>query len=139
MTPIDIPFRTGSIIVLSDLHHDHYARRKLDPFAAHGLHQSLRWTADALILAGDLADTPARNWPAAFAFLRRYMPPQRTFVLAGNHDCYDHRLDGDEDLRGLAQAAGFHCVQKQELRHGSTRIFACTLWTDFALTNAPQA
>jgi predicted MPP superfamily phosphohydrolase len=87
----------------------------MDPFAAHGLHQSLRWTADALILAGDLAETPARNWSAALAFLRRYMPPQRIFVLAGNHDYYGHRLDGDEDLRALAQTAGVQFVQKQEL------------------------
>ncbi|WP_181318548.1 hypothetical protein ACN9JG_20945 (plasmid) [Cereibacter azotoformans] len=27
--------------------------------------------------------------------------------------------------------------QKGELRHGKTRIFGCTLWTDFALAGRP--
>lgn len=33
----------------------------------------------------------------------------------------------------LAKGLGLHFLQKAELRHGATRILACTLWTDFAL------
>lgn len=134
MAVLEIPYRTGRLIVLGDIHHDSYMRYGTDPFAAHKLNESLCWDVDALIVAGDLANVPMLNWPRALAFVRRSVPASRIFVLPGNHDFYGHYLEGEDDLRLLAEIAGTNFVQKTELRLGTTRVLVCTLWTDFNLT-----
>lgn len=138
MTHHEIPYRTGRLVVLGDLHHDSHARRQRDPFETLAVGPDFWRDADALIIAGDLADVPMLNWPRALAFLSGRLPPERVFIVPGNHDYYMHTLDGDDVLRRLAEAAGARLLQKGELRHGKTRIFGCTLWTDFALAGRPE-
>lgn len=38
MPLLTIPYLSGCIAVLADLHCDHYARQKTDAFSAHSLH-----------------------------------------------------------------------------------------------------
>lgn len=138
MTPLVIPFRTGRIIVLGDLHIDHYIRHKTDPFTAANLHVALNWDVDALIIAGDVADNWLLKWPPAIVFLKRFVPPNRLYVLVGNHDFYNRAIDDERSLQADVEAVGAHFVQKRELRHGASRILCCTLWTDFRLLNTPN-
>lgn len=133
MTPLTIPFQTGTIAVLADLHFDSYQRYALDPISLMNL-EDILWNADALILAGDLTNGLARNWNAVFQQLSKYIPPDLIYALPGNHDYYRGSLDGDPLLAEAAQQAGAHFVQKQVLLHGDTRFICCTLWTDFNLT-----
>jgi 3',5'-cyclic AMP phosphodiesterase CpdA len=139
MAVLEIPYRTGRLIVLGDLHHDSYMRYGTDPFTAHELDQSLCWDVDALIVAGDLTNMPVMHWRPTLMFLKRFVPASRIYVLPGNHDFYGHLLDEEDDLRLIAEIAGANFVQKKELRLGATRILVCTLWTDFALTGDQKA
>jgi hypothetical protein len=116
-------------LILADLHHE----EGLDPFAMFGL-DGLDWGSfDAMVVAGDIADDPIKNWPAALDFLSRYISRDQIFILPGNHDYFGMPLGADEDLHRIAAAADVQLLQKTELQHGTTRILACTLWTDFAL------
>lgn len=138
MSVLSLPYHTGRILVIADLHYDHYARQRLDPFEEHGLHP-IEWQGlDGLILAGDLADNPRFHWPRAFQYLRQFIAPDRTYVFSGNHDFYKHALDDEAELQRLAEASGVHYAQKAELRHGRTRFLCATLWTDFALFTDPD-
>lgn len=119
-----------NVLITADLHLDLWARAGRDPFA--GIVPVLR-DLDALIVAGDLADNPHRNWPSSLARLARLVAPERIWVIPGNHDYYGATLD-DRVLAGIAEAAGVNFAQKQVLTFGTTRLLCCTLWTDFALT-----
>ena len=134
MTPVIIPYRSGRIAVLADLHWDSYARIGTNPIEAHDLHHPLGSEVDALIIAGDLANGPPQAWQAALSALMRQLTIAHVYILLGNHDYYLHGLDGDGALEHHARAAGATVVQKRELRHGATRILCCTLWTDFELS-----
>lgn len=138
MSPIVVPYVTGKLLIVADLHIDHYLRSNRDPFFAHDLHD-VDWSGiDALIVAGDLSNNPIENWPVVFKYLRRYIPSERTYVFPGNHDFYRHSLDREDELRKTTEAQGATYVQKRMLEHGSTRIYCCTLWTDFSLTGDPE-
>lgn len=138
LPPVTLPHHSGRLVVLADLHLDHFIRAGRDPFAAHGLDR-LDWTGiDALIVAGDLIDHPRLNWPMAFQYLTRFLPHPRIAVFPGNHDFYHHDLSAEAELQAMTEAAGLIYAQKRELRHGKTRLFCCTLWTDFALTGDPE-
>ena len=129
MTVHHIPFRSGQLLIIADLHYE----PGLDPFDMCGLGE-LEWKSlDAVIVAGDIADDAAENWPEAFDFLSRYISRDRIFILPGNHDYFGMQLGADDDLQSVAAAADVELLQKTELHHGMTRILACTLWTDFAL------
>lgn len=138
MSVLTIPFHSGRVVILADLHYDSYARQRCDVFEEHGLGPLVWQGLDALILAGDLADNPRFHWPHVFQYLRRFIAPDRTYVFAGNHDFYKHALDNEAVLQRLAEAAGVHYVQKIELRHGRTRFLCATLWTDFTLLGDPE-
>lgn len=69
--------------------------------------------------------------------LARYVPAERTQVLPGNHDYYDHVLDGDDRLAEICTEAGANFAQKSVIVVGDTRVLSCTLWTDFALHGDP--
>ncbi|WP_170342050.1 metallophosphoesterase [Ruegeria arenilitoris] len=133
MTHVTIPYQTGTLVVLGDLHFDGYQRHGLDPIKTWGL-EDIVWEADALILAGDLTNGPARNWADVFQYLSTFFPPQQIYALPGNHDCYHGCFDDDPYLADAARKAGAQFVQKQVLQHGHTRLLCCTLWTDFALS-----
>lgn len=129
MTNYHIPFRSGQLLIIADLHYE----LGLDPFAMFGLGE-LDWKSlDAVIVAGDIADDAAEDWPAAIDFLSRYISRDRIFVMPGNHDYFGMPLGADDGLQRVAAAADVELLQKSELHHGMTRILACTLWTDFAL------
>lgn len=134
MTPITIPFQSGTLVLLSDLHFDSYDRYAIDPIKTWGL-EDILWNADALILAGDLTNGPARNWHGVFQYLSEFIPPNQIYALPGNHDYYHGSLDGDPLFADAARKAGAHFVQKDVLSHGDTRLLCCTLWTDFNLTH----
>lgn len=129
-----VPYRTGKIAVLADLHIDHYTRRNLNPFVVHQLNLLIEWSSlDALIIAGDLVDRWRSNWTAALAFLTRFVAPTKLYIIPGNHDFYGHHLDEECALQAMVEEAGAHFIQMAELHHGTSRIFCCTLWTDFDL------
>ncbi len=133
----NIPYKTGEIVVLADLHYDTYRRFALGPFDVWGL-QDIVWNADALILAGDLTNGPADRWTQVFQYLSEFILPERIYALPGNHDYYGGHLSDDPALEKATQNAGAHFVQKQALLHRDTRIVCCTLWTDFKLSSEPS-
>lgn len=128
-----IPYQSGEVVVLGDLHYDSYRRFALCPIDQWNL-QDIVWNADALILAGDLTNGPADRWAQVFQYLSEFIQPERIYALPGNHDYYGAHLSDDHKLERVAKNAGAHFVQKTALWHGDTRIFCCTLWTDFNLS-----
>lgn len=133
----DITPKTGRIVLIADLHYDHFELSLQEPFRRHRLDQ-IDWKGvDALIVAGDIGDRPQENWRRALDYLARYMPPKRIFVFPGNHDFYGFDLGGDATLRKIVEAAGAVYVQQTEIRYGVTRLLCCTLWTDFKLAGDP--
>jgi len=132
-----IPYRTGEIVVLADLHFDTYRRFALIPSDVWGL-QDMVWNSDALILAGDLTNGPADRWIQVFQYLSEFIPLNRIYAFPGNHDYYGGHLSDDPALEAVTKNAGAHFVQKQALLHGDTRILCCTLWTDYNLSGEPE-
>ncbi|MDF3605794.1 metallophosphoesterase [Paracoccus sp. DMF-8] len=124
-----------TILIVADLHLDLWADAGRDPFA--GIVPVLR-DLDALIIAGDLANDPQRNWPVALARITRLVLPGRVCVIPGNHDYYGATLE-DGLLARIALEAGASLAQKRVLTFGSCRLLCCTLWTDFALLGDPEA
>lgn len=61
-----------NILITADLHLDLWADDGRDPFA--GIVPVLR-DLDALIIAGDLANVPQRNWPWALSQIARLVSP----------------------------------------------------------------
>lgn len=122
-----------TILITADLHLDLWADAGRDPFA--GIVPVLR-DLDALIIAGDLANDPQRNWPWALARIARLVSPAKIWVIPGNHDYYGATLD-DDILARITAEAGANLAQKQVLTFGNCRLLCCTLWTDFALLGDP--
>ena len=133
-----IPFNTGRIAVLGDLHLDHWRRIGRNPIDDFRLEQLLRSDLDALFIAGDLFNGPSVNWVRAFEFLAQYIPMERIYAFPGNHDYYRGSLQDDPALAQVTRACGAHFVQEVTLRHGNSRILCCTLWTDFNLLGSPD-
>lgn len=124
-----------NILIAADLHLDLWADAGRDPFA--GILPVLR-SLDALIIAGDLANDPHRNWPWALSRIARLVSPAQIWVIPGNHDYYGATLD-DDVLSRIATKVGVSLAQKRVLTFGTTRLLCYTLWTDFALTGDPEA
>lgn len=122
-----------NILITADLHLDLWAHAGRDPFA--GIVPVLR-DLDALIIAGDLANDPKRNWPLALTRIARLVSPAQIWVIPGNHDYYGATLD-DTALARIARAACVNFAQKRVLTFGTCRLLCCTLWTDFALLGDP--
>ena len=91
-----------------------------------------------MILAGDLTNGPADRWTQVFQYLSEFILPERIYALPGNHDYYGGHLGDDPALQKATRNAGAHFVQKTALLHGDTRIFCCTLWTDYNLSGEPS-
>ncbi|NDK35496.1 metallophosphoesterase family protein [Rhodovulum sulfidophilum] len=139
-TVIEIPDNGGALAVLADLHLKSYLRRGSNPLEFHGLEDRLlRKNVDALIVAGDLSDSFGPSLEDALAYLSRYVPADRIYVVPGNHDYYSGRLDNENRLRDLVHASGSWFAQKTELRHRSDRYLCATLWTDFDLLGDQEA
>ncbi|UFS64883.1 metallophosphoesterase [Paracoccus denitrificans] len=107
-----------NILITADLHLDLWACAGRDPFA--GILPLLR-ALDALIIAGDLANDPQRNWPWALSRIARLVSPARIWVIPGNHDYYGATLD-DDVLARMATEARASLAQKRVLTFGTTRL-----------------
>jgi predicted phosphodiesterase len=130
--------RTPRILVLGDLHADTWGRLWARVLEETGLGQWILENApDLLIVAGDIANNPTWNWHMALLDIADYVSPQRVVIIPSNHDYYRFSLDGDDELRRIAQQARMRFAQKEEIRIGNVRIFCCTLWTDFAFNGTP--
>lgn len=105
MTHLTIPYQTGTLVVLGDLHFARHQRHGLDPIKIWGFEYIL-WEVDALILAGGMTNGSARNWADVFQYLSTFIPPQQTYALPGNHDYYPGCLDDDPYLADAARKAG---------------------------------
>ncbi len=110
------------ILVTSDWHLDYWTEEPRAPVIPPHLDG-----LDALIIAGDLAYDPLLSWPLDLRWLGRHIDPAKVHVLPGNHDYYGHRLDGDDALRALVEAAGMQFAQKKVLMFGEVRFLCCTL------------
>ncbi len=126
----------SNVLVLADLHLDEWLDKGRDPFAF--LDPAKLASLEALIVAGDLSNKPKVRWPRMLAHLGQYVPLSRIHVLPGNHDYYDHVLDGDERLARICTEAGAHFAQKRVIVFGATRYLCCTLWTDFAIRGSVE-
>lgn len=131
--------RMPRILVLADLHADSWWRLDAHVLEETGLG---RWVLDRapdlLVVAGDIANSPRDYWAPALRELAQYIAPERVVLVPGNHDYYRFSLDGDDELRRLAETAGMRFAQKEEIHIGKVRIFCCTLWTDFAFNGTPE-
>lgn len=138
-SPILLPFQSGRLVIIANLHFDHFHHKARDPFIDHGLDR-LDWSKiDGLIVAGDLSERPLIGWPHALDYLARFISPDRIAVLPGNQDFYGHCLDGEGALAAIAKSKGMIYAQKRVLHYGNTRVLCCTLWTDFALNGDPAS
>lgn len=122
------------ILIIADLHLDHWLQTGRDPLPA-----ILAGEPDILIVAGDLSNKPKTRWPYLLQRLAEHIPPENIYILPGNHDYYDHVLDGDSRLAEICADIGVHFVQKKALIFGRTRFLCCTLWTDFSLRRGQSA
>lgn len=124
-----------SVLVIADLHLDMWLRAARDPLAA--LPPDVLASLDGLIIAGDLSNKPKIRWPHMIRHLTRHVPSERIHVFPGNHDYYDHALEGEDRLAAICAGAGVNFAQKAEILIGGTRFLCATLWTDFALHGEP--
>lgn len=122
------------ILVTADWHLDLWQRVSRDPFVDFS---PVFDTLDALIIAGDLANNPLRNWPSALEQIGRLIDPAKVFIMLGNHDYYSFDLRDEDTLRSLVERAGMTFVQKSAFEVGGVRFLCATLWTDFALCGNP--
>ncbi len=67
------------------------------------------------------------------AYLTRYVPADRIYIVPGSHNYYAGRLDDENRLRDLVHNSGSWFVQRTELRHRSDCYLCATFWTDFDL------
>ncbi|WP_281968268.1 metallophosphoesterase [Roseovarius nanhaiticus] len=121
----------SNALVLADLHLDGWLAKGRDPFAS--LDPAKLASLEALIIAGDLSNKPKVRWPRLLAHLSRYVDISRIYLFPGNHDYYDHVLDGEDRLARICDEAGAHFAQKRVIIIGDIRYICCTLWTDFAI------
>lgn len=118
------------VLVWADVHADAWRRAGLNPFAF--VAKELE-AVDALIIAGDIADNPARNWPDFFALLGDLVDLRKVAVLPGNHDFYGWDILDDAGLATIAETIGIQYAQKRVLEMDAARFVCCTLWTSFGL------
>lgn len=121
------------LLVLADLHLDEVT----DPHHLAALADAIGEAgkgADLMILAGDLAENAARNWPEVLRWLGRLYPSAQTIVVPGNHDYYGGNLSTlDGELDRICKEAGCRFGQCLRTDLGDVRILATTLWTDLQL------
>ncbi|OWY14165.1 hypothetical protein B6V73_16320 [Thioclava sp. JM3] len=113
-------------LIVADLHLDMWAEAGRDAlerldFSDVGL----------MIIAGDLTNKPKVRWKQALEVIERRIDLERVYVVPGNHDYYNHTLDGDDRLEQIACDAGANFAQRREIILGNRRYLCCTLWTDF--------
>ncbi|MDT0684719.1 metallophosphoesterase [Roseicyclus sp. F158] len=121
-----------NVLFFADLHLDLWLGASRDPFAE--IPETVWERIDAVVVVGDLTNKPKVRWPHALAHMGKYIALDRVYLLPGNHDYYDHTLDGDDRLAAIATEAGARFVQTAAIEFGGCRLLCATLWTDFELT-----
>lgn len=119
-------------LILADLHYDFWVDAGRNPFE--GLSKELS-NVDAVLLAGDVSNKPKVRWRPAFRWVREAIPNARIHVFPGNHDFYDHVIDGERRLSEIADLEKVDYVQTKTLQIGAARLLCATMWTDFMLTD----
>lgn len=120
------------ILVVSDLHIDHYDRAGIDLLASWPDHV---WHVDLLVIAGDLVDDGRRRWKKVIQRrLAGYIDSARILLVPGNHDYFGGDFDREDRLASQCRHAGARFGQTSETYVGGTRILTCTLWTDYDLS-----
>lgn len=124
------------ILVLADLHLDEI----LDRDSLIRLGEAIELVgqdADAMIIAGDLTELAASQWPSAIRWLGSHYPVSKTVILPGNHDYYGGNLSTlDGELDAICRDAGCAFGQCRSLILGDVRVLMTTLWTDMRLFSA---
>lgn len=118
-------------IVLADLHLDLYLSQNVDPFSSIPVSEVERITR--CIIAGDLSNKAHKQWSRCLSWISRQFPDAQVYVLPGNHDYYDFRIDDEARLASIAEENGAAFIQKAELFVGNHRFLCATLWTDFEI------
>lgn len=116
-------------LVLADLHLDYHFKQRIDPFshvATGALHEITH-----CIIAGDLSNKAHKQWPRCLSWLAERLPDTQIYVMPGNHDHYDFRIDQEDRLESIAAGHGATYVQKSELISENQRFLCATLWSDF--------
>ena len=116
-------------LVLADLHLDYHFKQGMDPFS-----QVPRDALDEVthcIIAGDLSNKAHKQWPRCLLWLAERLLDAQIYVMPGNHDYYDFRIDQDDRLESVAAENGATYIQKSELISGDQRFLCATLWSDF--------
>lgn len=116
-------------IVLADLHLDMYLNQGLDPFSQ--VPDAAFDDITHCIVAGDLSNKAQKQWNRCIPWLAGRFPDAQLYVMPGNHDYYDFRIDDENRLAEVADKHGASFLQKSELISGRCRILCATLWTDF--------
>lgn len=119
----------SKVLVLADLHLDHYLGQGMDPFKNVPSEQLLDVTH--CILAGDLSNKGHKKWKQCLPWIAERLPNAQVFVMSGNHDYYDGNIDQEDKLRAVANDHGAEFLQKSELLFGRHRLLCATLWSDF--------
>lgn len=116
-------------LVFADLHLDYHFKQRMDPFS-----QVPSGALDDIthcIIAGDLSNKAHKQWPRCLAWLAERLPAAQIYVMPGNHDFYDYRIDHEDHLALIAEANGAAFIQKSEIISGDQRFICTTLWSDF--------
>ena len=110
------------IQLASDLHLEHLARQFPGETLIRPAHQ-----ADALVLAGDIA-----NASAAIALFADWPVP--VLYVLGNHEAYGGCIESVIDgLRAAARGTSVIFLERDAVEFGGVRFLGCTLWTDYRL------
>lgn len=117
-----------SLCVLSDLHLDHA------PFQTVIEGRSIDSGADAIVLAGDIADGAA-----GLAWARNSFSSKPIIFTPGNHEFYgQNHLWARRAMRDEARRLGIHWLDRDSVVIEGVRFLGTTLWTDFRLIGADQ-
>lgn len=121
------------LLVLADLHLDEIDDQKVLRELGEQI-EEVGKEADALIIAGDLAEEAVFRWQRAIRWLGTKYPTSKTAFIPGNHDYYGANLGTlDEELELICAAAGASFAQCRRMDLGDTRVLMTTLWTDMRL------
>lgn len=117
------------VLIISDLHRDEWEHAKRNPLSAAA---ELLKGLDAVIIAGDLTNKPQKRWTRMLQELREIVGPDtKMYIIPGNHDFYDYRIDQEDRLKEFAEAGSAEYAQKQVIVIGDTRFLCATLWTSY--------
>lgn len=121
------------LLVLADLHLDEIADPEYLRCLGEAIHDAGQ-EAEALIVAGDIAEDAAEKWPQALNWLGSLYPAEKTLIIPGNHDYYGGNLSMlDAQLDLICRDAGCRFGQCKRMALNDVRVLMATLWTDMKL------